>query len=334
MPLPPAPLKAHLFHGKVIAARPEERLVDVEWYDAEVKKQNVIVVTDTSNYAFPRVNEVGLVLGDDIGGYYWLGKIDFGYSRKLAGDINTETGRKWPVRKINPGESYITNLLQGIGLFLGNSGNFSLLSQFQDGVKYIAKKSGAAFRKLLLSSKSIISTASSVQLNLGSVIRKLPVTGESIITNETGLQSAQEFLAVVKKIVGVTSVESVKLHLGDILTEPVTAQIGVPQVSTTTGQFIRALLSVFDPTGQTELASLKMDIAGNIEITGTPTAIFDALLVYIGGNAAAATHQAVHADTLITWLNTHTHSSSVGPTGTVITPALPTDFASTKVFLA
>jgi len=334
MPIKAPPLSAHMFHGKVRATNPEGRTIDVDWYDAEVIKKGVIVLTPTGNYAFPRKGDVGLVIGNDADGYYWLGKVDFGYARKLAGDLNPETGKKWPVRKVYGGETYITNLLQGIGLFLGNSGNFSLLSQFQDGVKYIAKKSGAAFRKLLLSSKSIVSTASSVQLNLGTVIRKLPVIGESIITNETGLQSAQEFLAVVKKIVGVTSVESVKLHLGDILQEPVIAQLGIPQVSATTGQFIRALLSVFDPTGTTELASLKMDVTGNVEITGTPQAIFDALLVYIGGNAATATHQAVHNDSLITWLNTHTHSSSVGPTGTVVVPALPTDFGSTKVFIA
>ena len=65
---------------------------------------------------------------------------------------------------------------------------------------------------------------------------------------------------------------------------------------------------------------ISIDAAGVVKL--------DAQMVQIGAGAA---QHAVLGESLITWLNTHTHPTSTGPSGPAVVPALPADFLSTSV---
>jgi hypothetical protein len=87
------------------------------------------------------------------------------------------------------------------------------------------------------------------------------------------------------------------------------------------------------------LAVLKMDEAGNIELKSTLGQISIEGIPVGGillGGIASAVHPAVFGDVLMTWLNSHTHPTSVGPTGPPTSPPglLPASALSQKVLLS
>jgi len=337
MALLPKGLQAFLFHAKVLNTYPEVRLIDVEFINAGTIKKSVRVVQDSSTFSFPRKDEIGLCIGNDVQGYYYLGKMDFAYARKLNKEVTIPgTKTNWPIRKIKPGETYISHVLNGLGLLFTNSGNFSLTALNQDGIKYIYDKMGEPFRWLQATAKSILLGSITSSLSLGAVIRKTPVQGDKVIRSLTDpTKAAQEFLVNITKIIGILPKTVVKLHLGEILQEPVTnpmVPIFEPNIGVT-GLPLRAKLSVSDDGGVAELASIKIDNAGGVEIKGTPAVVLDALFMYLGVAFGIVTEPAVLGTSLITWLNRHTHSTGTGPSGTPIVPALPTDFLSQKIFL-
>lgn len=340
MPLDPKPLEAYLFHGKVVNTYPETRLIDVEFIDTDTIKYSVRVVQDSSTFSFPRKDEVGLCIGSDVAGYYYLGKLEFGYARKVNKEIKIpNTDRYWPVKKIKEGESYISHVLNGLGLFFSNSGSFSLTAQNQDGIEYFYSKLGEPFRWLKQTAKSILLSSITSSLSLGAVIRSVPVQGEKIIRSLVDpTKAAQEFLIKINRIIGVLPRTIVKFHLGEIVTEPVTdPSVPVPDVNTgVAGAPLRVVLSVSDDAGASELAYLKVDNTGGIELKGTPAMVADALLIFIGAAFGDTSEPAVKGQALYTWLAGHKHPSGTGPTGqpTPDDQSTLSTILSTKIFLS
>lgn len=335
MPVVPNNISRYLFEGRVIAAYEEKRTVDVMWLSADTKKYDIPVVMNPGNYAFPNIGDVGLVIGDDTG-YYFLGRIDFGYNSLVNDGIKDQRTNATihPYRLIPTGAVYISNILKSIGLHLSNSGGFSLMNSALDGLKYLKNKSGIPIRWLQLAGRTVSMAASGSMFRFGTVVRSVPVQGDYPINDETGSQAAQELLAVIRRVVALAPVNLVRFHLGNILQEPVTnATVGIPEMSTNTGTPLRAVLEVNSDAGTPTLAALKFDQLGNVELTGTPAMILEAIQIFIGAGYLNVAEPAVLGASLIQWLNTHTHSSSVGPTGVPVTPAVPTDFLSTKVYL-
>jgi hypothetical protein len=324
-------LDAELAPAKVIATYPQERTVDVEMANFQARKSGVIVVNNPGNYSFPAVGDMGLVIGQDTTGYYWIGKIEYGFARKISGETDPATGRKYPLREVADGEAYISNPKNGTGLMLSSSGGFSLLAYIQDGISYIGNKLGTPLRMLQAKARTFQATATNVLLNLGVVVRSIPPTGDSPISYAG--QAATEFLVKVQKVIGVVAQTVVKFQLGDIMAEPAASTTGIPEQSTATGGLLKAVLLVNDDAGATELGALRIDNLGGVEIKGTLAIIQDATAIYIGTVLGDLSQPAVKGMDLMAWLNSHQHGTGVGPSGTPLTPAGPTTFNSSKVFL-
>lgn len=321
----------NLFPGLIVGTYPENRAVDVKDLSTGSIKRGVHLVTDPGNYSFPALNDAGLVIGNETS-YYFIGKIDYGYSRKLAREENPSTKIAYSARLIEEGATYISNFIRGTGVYFSNSGGFSLLSKVQDGIKYVFTSGGTEFQKLLLKAKTVQNQASSAFSAIGRVIRSVPGVGDSVILKDGGTQFAQEWMVSIRSLLSGTPLDVVKLHLGDIFTEPIaTPEAPIEKMSTVTAQPIKAELMVNDSTGVTNLATINIDSLGNIEIKGTPQAVLHAALNFIG--SPTATEPAVHGTRLITWLNAHTHYTSFGPSGVPVVLATPADFCSTKVFI-
>jgi hypothetical protein len=186
-------------------------------------------------------------------------------------------------------------------------------------------------------------------MKLGAVVRNLPVQGAQIILDQTKIKAAQEILAKVTKIVGVVPLDMAKLHLGDIFYEPIpNANAAIPIVHTEMGltgaaASLRAVLAACNSAGL-ESASIKIDNLGNMSINailpGTGMIVISGdTATCIGGNIEStmvAGHSAVVGDVLNSWLASHTHDSSVGPTGppTAVSQATLPLHLSLKVFIA
>jgi hypothetical protein len=338
MSLTAPPLNAYLFHGTVIAAHQESRLVDVEWQETGVIKRQVAVVQDTGAYSFPSLGETGLVVGSDHLHYYYLGKLEFNYAGRYNGEVvNPATGLKWPLLLVDAGEVCLSHIARGTHLLFSNTGNFTLQSFIQDGIQYIAEKAGEPIRWLKLASKAISISSNTSYLNIGAVIRSFPVVGTGIVRDLTRTKPAQEILAKVTTIVGLLPIDKAFLHLGDIFIEPVVngmaavpklhteivADLGVPAP-------LRAVLAACNElAGGTEVASIKLDTVGNISVNSTLAGgtfvnsdtqiVLNALAVLLGGNAATAIEPAVKGLTFNALLATFLGAVALGTA--VNTPA-------------
>ena len=324
-------LNAALFRAKVLSVDAENRTVDVIRVNVDAKYTRVMIMSSAGNYSMPDVGDVGLVIGD-VTSMYWLGRLDFGYKKHLAGAINPKTGKKWGVRLIDAGAVQLVNLATRVGLYFSNSADFSLTNDFSDGIKYIKEKSGAPLRWLKLLGRSVSIEGANVFVNAGTVMRNIIGTGFSAVNDMTGAALAKEFSVFVKKPVGPAETDAARLQMGDVLQEPVAAaQAGVPEVGGIPGGFLRVLLAGFTAAGIIG-GALKIDNLGNAELsTLLGNILINGISIHIGG--FPSTHPAVLGDQLLIYLNTHAHSSSIGPTGTVVTPAAA-DLLSTKVLLS
>jgi hypothetical protein len=344
--LPAPSLNAYLFHAEVIAAYPDARLVDIKWLNMGVNKRSVYVVQDSGVYSFPKVGEVGLVIGSDESKYYYLGKIEVGYQRRRDGEeLNPDTGGKWALRLIKAGEVYLSNVSKGVGLLMSNAGNFSLLTQIQDGIKYVADAAGEPLRWLTVAAKAVTVTSDTSYINVGAVIRAIPVLGNKIVRDLSKTKAAQEILAKVTNIVGFFPLDKALLHLGDIFVEPITnGMAAIPKPHTEIGAIglataLRAILVAFNDFG-IEAASVKLDNMGNVSINANLTGkafVIGALGTHLGGTLEATqTHPAVVGDAVFNWLSTHKHDSSMGPTSVPTADSLATlaTILSKKVFVS
>ena len=322
-----------IFKAKVISVNPDDRLINVEWLNGKKPVFNVRVVTGSGDFSFPEMGDIGLVIGDEVT-YYYLGKIDTQYRSKLKGEVKNKAGDTLKGKIITNGEAALANIAKGIWLTLGNSENFSLVNGLQEGIKFVKFIGLVPVRLMKVMAQTVSLLASGQVLNVGTVTRVITGQGAQIITDpQIPTQGALEVLAEVRNLAGL---RQSKLHLGNIFIEPIINQTTPIEERTTLGlQALRAFLGVFDPTGVAPLASVKMDQLGNIEIVGTPQVMLDAVQIIIGGvSAATMAEPAVKGTALMTWLNSHTHQSGIGPTGMPVIPAIPTDFCSLKIFVA
>jgi hypothetical protein len=331
--------QADLFTARVVNIYPETRLIDVEWIDTDTIKHNVQVIQTDGNYALPHKGEIGAIIGSDASGYYYLGKVDFGYASKLNKQVTIpNTKINWPVKKVQAGEVYISHVLNGLGLLFSNSGNFSLTAKNQDGIKYIKNILGEPFRWLQSYAKSILLSSVTSGVKIGAAIREIAVQGEKIIrSNLDPTKAAQEFLVEVGRTIAAVPRTVIKFHLGEIFNEPIAnpfSPIPTPNANTG-GGLLRALLSIFDDAaGATELAALKIDNTGGVEIKGTKTIVMDALTIYLGSIFGASTEPAVLGQQLSNWLATHTHATGTGPSGVPNEVADLPSTLSTKIFVS
>lgn len=335
MGLLPEPINARFFRAKIISVDGENRTVDVKVLNDETKYTKVMVLSEAGNYSMPRTGDIGLIIGD-VTSMYWLGRLDFGYKKKLddklAGKKDPNTGKKWTGVLIDEGVTYITNLLQNINLNLSNSGDFSLTNALQEGIMYVRNKSGKPLRWLQLLGRSISIYGANVSMNIGTVVRSIPPFGYSTVNDETGTAPAKEIYGQVTNTVGVVPLAMAKIKLGNVLQDPVTnAQVGVPELGAF-GGFLRVLLGAHNAAGL-PAGALKIDQSGNIDIVSLfGQLLLNGITIHIGG--LPSTHPAVFGDQLLIWLNAHTHPTSVGPSGPPVTPATTADFCSTKVLLS
>jgi hypothetical protein len=329
-----------LFPAKILSVDTVNRMVTVLDTLGNSKKGNVILVTNPGVFSSPRVGDVGLVIGTELG-YYFLGKIDYGYARKLKGEVayaGSTTDESY--REAAEGEPYISNCNKGGGLHFSNSGGFSILSKMKRGIQYLANAGGKPLEwlKLIGRRSSLISPGGMAEVSAGGVIRTLPILGESQITDPLPTipptpipPVAYEVLLAIRNGLGQVTE---RVQLGRVLQEPVVFSPGTPEISTNSGQPVKFVVEVKDPSGSVPMGSIKIDQIGTVEIKATPQLILESLFTYIGGNALTATEPAVLGIKLMAWLNSHTHPTGTGPSGTPTIPALLTDFCSLKIFVA
>lgn len=337
------PLNAYLFQAEVVAAYPDARVIDVKWIDLSIIKRAVRVVQPSDSYSFPSIGEAGLVIGSETTAFYYLGKIEFGYVKKLDPTvINPATKQPWYVQAVDAGETLISNVMNGVKFFIGNTGNFSLRA-LRDGIEYTQDRAGEPLRWLQLTAKAILASTQTTEVNIGAVIRAIIGLGSKIVLDAPDITTAaQEFRAIVYD--SLTAKEKVRLHLGSIFDEPILSNTApIPTLHTEAGPpglaaRVRALLRVCNKLGL-ELASIKMDEFGNVSINaplpGTGNLAINAgTRIAVGGDVVSTIEPAVQGIKLANVFMAHTHSSPMGPTGIPIITVLPTDIGSLKVFIA
>jgi hypothetical protein len=143
-------------------------------------------------------------------------------------------------------------------------------------------------------------------------------------------KAAQEILARVTNIVGVAQIDRAKLHLGDILIEPVANPMGaIPVLHTEAGvagaaAALQALLAVFNPAG-IETASVKMDNLGNLSVNanlpGTGMLVINGVQIYIGCTPPDVTQPMVKGTALSSLLTAFLTACAAPP----IPPVTPAD---------
>lgn len=361
-----------LFIARVVAIYPESRVVDVKWLTGDQLVHQAMLVSSFANFSFPAVGDYCVIIGDD-SGYYCLGKIDDHYPNKLGlitdDDGNKviptdKEGNKLKAKRVPGGESVFMNLAKNTFLILSNSGGFSLLSgAFQHGIDYILSSGINTLKHLKVLGNTITSEASGQLMRIGAVIRNDNLGNPTTVANPVTLSGAVEGSINVTEPADPLGLDTAAVKVGDIFIEPVTVDSGthLPTAGAATptkgllphtdlgasgiSRAVRALLGVF--AAGTDLGTVKIDDLGNVTVNSNAAGgtsvlnaglkiVINAPLTIIGttpDDPSATTEPAVLGTSLITWLNTHQHGSGTGPTSTPITPALPTDFNSTKVFV-
>ena len=270
------PLAADLFSGKVSSVDSSNRTIDVEYLNMGVTKKSVIVINPPGDYSLPEVGSSGLVVGSDVQGYYFLGKIDFGYARKIAGLLDSSTGKKYKIRRVvEGGEGYYANPTIGSWLHLANTGNMSLMHPSGDGLKYTRSRLGSPLRLLQMGARTIHQKATTTSVSFGSILRSIPSLGYTLVKDITGF-SGQEFNVDIS----IGAVPMVKFILGNVV-----SALGVNEMSAF-GKRVFALLK----TGLTPVteANVKIDELGNVEVNAAPTAqmALTGLLINLGKTVA------------------------------------------------
>lgn len=303
--------------AQVVAVDERNRLIDVQWIGMEGGKRGIIMINDPGSYALPAVGDQGLVIAQGVN-YFYLGKIDYNYAAKVDGRVKNVLGKL-----IRSGVTALGNIRAGSWLSFPNTGDFSLLSQMADGIKYVTKT-----RKLTASSRTfevLAHATKEVKVRIGAALRDIPATGESPVTGTSGSSALEVLFQIVYQ-----TIQSARFHIGEV-----TDSLGIFELSSW-GLPLRVVLeTTAAPPTNTGVTGYKVDNAGNVEIkTTTGQVSIDGIAaagILLGPAVPAPTHPVIYGDSLLLWLNTHTHSSPVGPTGVPITPA-GSDLLSVKVF--
>lgn len=303
---------------------PTARTLVVQPFGTDRQVTDVYVVNDPGNYAFPKINDVILLLSTTTRAYA-VGVVQMRYANKLERKTakDPETNSYVRADEVDNGGICIGNITNKTKLRIDNNGDFSFWSALFAGFSFEAMKQIFTF-----AANNFTINAGTVKSYIGSVFRSIPGTGNTPMqalppidtTGTPGFAAVEVMFDLLYR-----QLRLARFHLGHILNS-----VGVPELSSL-AKPIRALLEVC-LSGAT-ICSMKMDEGGNIEVSTTiGKVIINSSIplasVLIGG--LTASQSAVFGDLLLTWLNSHTHSSSWGPTGPAISPAT-TSILSQKV---
>jgi hypothetical protein len=309
--------------AEVTGADPDNRTVAIKWYGLPSGVQKVLVVSDTGDFSFPKVGDIGLVIQHSAQAYY-LGKIEYGYKNKIAGKVfDTETESKVLAKRVQEGEVYIGNLLKRVWLSMSSAGDFSLLNGFNEGLRYYLRG-----RILKLAGMVTQIVGNGVTYKLGSVMRDA-VVKKNVIAQEVPLVPAIE--ACLELLF--QQVKIVRFHLGHIKSRVTDVGVGIDEFSTFGGR-LRAILEV--AAGPVTIAALKMDELGNIELTSSlagKISIDTTAVKSILFGGLAAVHRALLGEPFLAHYKAHTHFTPVGPSGTMVVPLVDETVLSQKVKL-
>ncbi len=306
--------------AEITAVDIENRTVDVRWVSLPGGIKNVKIVSDACDFSMYRVNDVGLVIQAHTLAYF-VGKIDYGYRKKINGEVKhpDDVDSTYPAKRVDEGEVCIANPLNDLWLSMSESGDFSFVDGLINGLRFYAYTGVLQLKGMLLRL-----LGNSVTLKLGSVLRD--VTGFDDVVAQTGTYPALEALIELLYI----QVKFARWHLGHIKNSK-----GVDEKSSF-GSSLRFIVETAAglPTNPVINASLKFDVDGNIELTSLlgKVAIDSGALASILLGGLSANQKAVLGDALLTWLNSHTHPTGVGPSGPPTVQA-PQTLLSQKVKL-
>lgn len=249
----------------VKAVSAENRHVDVKYVGSDRGKSSVVVVTDPGSLSFPKVGDYVLIISvDEVD--YCLGKVEYQFATKL------EEADPKP-RKVEGGETFLTNLAKRTWLYLANSGNFSLMNGLNDGLKYFSKS-----RVLRLAGYALSLVGFGTRINFGSVTRNIPGAGSTTIPSDVVTIPAVEALIDLT----VNKIPVALFHIGQIFTNTATPA----PIPSSWGGRLRALLQVFN-AGGLPAASLQMDEVGNVELSSLlANVMLNGLSIQLGGITA------------------------------------------------
>jgi hypothetical protein len=307
MPKPDAPQPLQASAATVKAVDSTNRFIDIQYMGSDRTKKEVILVMDPGNYAFPKVGDRVFVL--DVGERtYCLGRIDYRYKTLVDGGTKDETtGVEIKTKDVHDNEIYLGNFLKRTWLSLSNSGDFSLMAAKGggEGLKYIFKD-----RFLKLAGMAVQVIGNGARVAFGSVVRN--IAGEI-----TPIPSDAPLLPAVEGVIDLyySTLRLARMGIGHIKNS-----LGIDEFGSW-GARLRAIIEVCQ--AGVPIAVMKMDEAGNIEISSTLAQVMlDSTIpvnsVLLGGLAAA--FSVPLGESLNTWLTGHTHSSGTGPTGVPIIP--------------
>lgn len=242
--------KLTVIPAKITATDPENRLVNVKYLNMSAGVTNVIVLSSHGNLSFPNVGDCGLVLRFENWAYY-LGTIEYGFARRIAGELKDETtGQTLLAKLIKDGEVFLNNVKSNLFLALSNNGDINLVNGRDEGLSYTSK-----FRLLKTAALTLRQIGNGVTSAIGSVVRDLPGLGPTISIGDSGGPAVEAFTEVKEN-----GVKLSRLHLGYVKD----TTLGVDEVSSYASR-VRAVLEVC--AGPVPLAYLKIDELGNIELS-------------------------------------------------------------------
>jgi hypothetical protein len=248
--MPYSTQKLTLAPAKVTSTNINDRLVNVAWIGRSAGVNNVLVLGSHGNLSFPKVGDVGLVARFENWAYY-LGNIEYGYAKKVAGEIKDErTGETILTKLVKDGEVFITNMLKQTFLSFPNSGDMGLLNGLSEGIKYLSK-----YRLLKTAALTLQFAGNGVMAALGSVIRDLPGQGPTVSLGDSLTPAVEAYIEVKEN-----GVKLGRAHLGYVKD----TTLGIDEISSF-GSRLRGILEV--TAGPAPLASLKIDEVSNIELT-------------------------------------------------------------------
>jgi hypothetical protein len=304
--------------GTVVATDTKNRLIDVKYHGSQHSKQNVMVINDYGSFSFPNLDDTVLLVvnGERV---YCIGKIEVAYKAQIEGktvegqtekqlltkkDGNTDV--KIQAKEVGNGEIYLGNIVKRIWMLISPSGDFSLMNGLNEGLNYIRST-----RLLSLAAKTVTMLAPPQLVNFGTVIRNIASIPTAIPGDVPTVPAVEGLIELYYNLVKIA-----RFHLGNVKD----TTLGVDQLGSW-GARLRALIEVC--TGPVPMAVLKMDELGNVELSSTSGVVMLNGLPLAGVLLSGLTsaYSAVLGESLITWLNTHTHQTGVGPSGFPITLA-------------
>ena len=296
--------------AKVQSVDTDNRTVDIIWFGLGTGAHNVPIVNGPSDYSMPSEGDIGLVIGVENNSFY-IGKVDYGYAARLA-DPKTLGLYK----SLSEGDVYISNKKTTAGLALTSLGDFSLATG-EDGFRHIASTRETSVEG---QTTSVLGYAANFVVGMVRRLNQIvPLVPGGIVPAVEGLLE-----------IALNGVRTARLHLGDVQNT-----VGVIEYSSyATATPLKAVLEVCNALG-TPIAGIKIDTAGNIEITsktgqvqvnGLPT---NGIVL---GELTAAQH-AVLGEVLLDYIANHKHGTSVGPTSPPIVPPVAANLLSKRTVL-